>query len=443
MEHATIVIQAPASKSQSHRALIAAALAEGTSELTSVLKSQDLERTRDCLTALGADITEQGNSLTVRGLGGGHPLADRVELRVGESGTTCRLIIGVAAAFPGTVRVSGEGRMHDRPVSDLTDALKAFGAEFLFEEIPGNPPLIMTSPGIPGGETAVSLEQSSQYLSGLLLGAPLGREQVRITVTGNKVVSWPYVALTLAMMEEFGIPVLVEELHGSRWVAADWKAMTSILPGRVRFTVEPGTYRSRAHRVEADWSNTSYFVAAGAIGPEPVNILGVNPNSLQGDRAIVDIAKEMGARVEWSDNGLTVSPGLLTGCTLDMGDCPDLVPTVATMACFAQGQTTIRGVAHLRIKESDRLEGVAGELRKTGAAVSTFADGMTITPTAMPAGQALNIRTHDDHRMAMSMSLLELGGVAVHLDNPGCVAKSFPGFWQEWERVRENMKIKS
>ena len=440
MKHPAVTIQAPASKSQSHRAMIAAALAEGTSTLTNVLKSQDLERTRDCLAALGAEITEQDGVITVSGLGGSAPLSDVVELGVGESGTTCRLIIGVAAAFPGTVRVSGEGRMHDRPVSDLTDALAAYGATFTFEETPGNPPLRMTSKGIPGGETSVSLEQSSQYLSGLLLGAPLAREQVRISVTGKKVVSWPYVALTLAMMEEFGIPVLVEELQGSDWETADWRTMTAIKPGQVRFTVAPGTYRARTHRVEADWSNSSYFVAAGAIGPNPVTIFGAGRTSLQGDRAIVDITEQMGGRIEWTEDGLTVTPGRLTGCTLDMGDCPDLVPTVATMACFAKGQTTIHNVAHLRIKESDRLEGVAGELRKTGAEVTTFADGMTITPAPMPAGQSLDICTHDDHRMAMSMSLLELGGVKVNLDNPGCVAKSFPGFWKEWEKVREGLK---
>ena len=440
MKQANIIIDAPASKSQSHRAMIAAALAEGTSTLTNVLASQDLERTRDCLSALGAKITEQNGVITVHGLGGSAPLADRVELRVGESGTTCRLIIGVAAAFPGTVRVSGEGRMHDRPVSDLTDSLAAFGAEFTFEETPGNPPLVMTSKGISGGETTVSLEQSSQYLSGLLLGAPLAKKQVRITVSGKKVVSWPYVALTLAMMEEFSVPVVVEELQGAEWKVADWKKMTAILPGQVRFTVKPGTYQARTHRVEADWSNSSYFVAAGAIGPNPVTILGANPTSLQGDRAIVDITEQMGGRIEWTDRGLTVLPARLTGCTLDMGDCPDLVPTVAVMACFAQGQTTIHNVAHLRIKESDRLEGVAGELRKIGAEVTTFADGMTITPAPMPAGQTLDIRTHDDHRMAMSMSLLELGKVGVNLDNPGCVAKSFPEFWQKWETVREGLK---
>jgi 3-phosphoshikimate 1-carboxyvinyltransferase len=439
MKHPAVTIQAPASKSQSHRALIAAALAEGTSTLTNVLASQDLERTRDCLSALGADISEQDGIITIRGLGGSVFPDGRIELRVGESGTTCRLIIGVAAAFPGTFRISGEGRMHDRPVSDLTDALTEFGAAFTFEETPGNPPLVMTSTGIPGGETAVSLEQSSQYLSGLLLGAPLARERVRITVTGKKVVSWPYVALTLAMMEEFGIPVLVEELQGTEWKAANWKAMTAIRPGRVRFTVEPGTYQARSHHVEADWSNSSYFVAAGAIGPNPVTILGADRNSLQGDRAIVDIARKMGAGIEWTGEGLTVRPGQLTGCTLDMGDCPDLVPTVAVMACFAQGRTTIQNVAHLRIKESDRLEGVAGELRKTGAGVTTFADGMTITPGSAPKGRTLEICTHDDHRMVMSMSLLELGGVTVHLDNPGCVAKSFPGFWQEWDRVREEI----
>jgi 3-phosphoshikimate 1-carboxyvinyltransferase len=188
--------------------------------------------------------------------------------------------------------------------------------------------------------------------------------------------------------------------------------------------------------VEGDWSNASYFLAAGAVGEKPVLVRGLRRDSLQGDMAILDILARMGARVDWGPLGVTVSGQGLHGVELSMGACPDLVPTVCAVAARASGPTTIRDVAHLRIKESDRLSACADELRKVGAEVETFEDGLTIIPRPITAGAAVDFCTYGDHRMAMSMSLFELAGVDVRLDNPGCVAKSFPGFWDQWGLTR-------
>ena len=258
-------------------------------------------------------------------------------------------------------------------------------------------------------------------------------------------VSWPYVALTLAAMEDFGIEFAVQRLvagdgGGDVWRAADWRGGMEVAPGRVRFVVRPGPYRAGDHRVEGDWSNASYFLAAGAVGPAPVTVDGLRPDSLQGDKALLDILRRMGAGVSVSGASVTVSPpvsGRLTGVSVDMGACPDIVPTVAVLAALAQGETHIFGAAHLRLKESDRIAAPAGELAKVGCEVQVLDDGMLVRPRAIAPGLAVDFSTHNDHRMAMSLSLLELAGVRVSLDSASCVNKSFPDFFRRWQAVRE------
>ncbi|NCC26476.1 MAG: 3-phosphoshikimate 1-carboxyvinyltransferase, partial [Deltaproteobacteria bacterium] len=418
-----IIIQAPASKSVSHRAMICAGLVpEGTSVIRKALASDDLERTAACLTALGANCSARDDGvMDLRGIAA---LPEKkAVLHVGESGTTCRLMTAVASAFSGQCLVTGDGRMHDRPIDDLIRPLEAMGVRIEYLAKPGCPPLAITSQGLSGGGIEVSLEQSSQYLSGLLLAAPLAAKPVRISVVGRKAVSWPYVALTVQTMADFGIPVLVEELLGGQWTPSDPAAVREVTPGRIRFSVQPGAYRARDYTVEGDWSNASYFLAAGAVGSGPVLVQGLRPDSLQGDRAMTDIVKALGGRVEFGTDGVLSFPARLIGTHLDMGHCPDLVPTVAALACFAQGRTTIVNVAHLRLKESDRLAAVATELSKTGARVEVQDDGLVIDPGFVPNPGPLALSTHDDHRMAMSLSLLEFGGFRPELDNPGCVAK--------------------
>jgi len=433
-----IEITAPSSKSLSHRALICASLAEGESLLEGVLDSQDLTRTAQCLRHLGAVIEPREGKLFVKGIGGANPRenTDPVSMNVGESGTTCRLMAGVVAAIPGIYRIHGEGRMHDRPVRHMTDALIQQGVRVTFEEKDGYPPLVMSSPGLVGGEVAINLEQSSQYLSGLLLAAPLAKGTTTIRLIGRTIASWPYVALTLDSMLRFGVPVAVERRQLDEWKPCTHAQAAGCAPSDIRLIVHPAPYRAGNMRVEGDWSNASYFLAAGAVGKAPVCIRGLNKNSSQGDRFMLDILEGMGARILWEDDAVTVFPSKLRGASLDMNSCPDIVPTVAAMAAFASGETIITGAAHLALKECDRIQGPVTELTKAGVNIEARPDGMVIHGNSGLLPRSAELCAYGDHRMAMSLSLLELGGITVSLDNPGCVAKSFPGFWDVWNKIR-------
>ncbi|HKI82676.1 MAG TPA: 3-phosphoshikimate 1-carboxyvinyltransferase, partial [Pseudodesulfovibrio sp.] len=201
------------------------------------------------------------------------------------------------------------------------------------------------------------------------------------------------------------------------------------------FIVQPTGYQNTGYAVEGDWSNASYFLAAGAVGPRPVMIKGLAADSLQGDRAIMDILSQMGATIKVNFDGILVEPGRLRGVEVDMGRCPDLVPTVAAVAAFATSPTTIVNVAHLRIKETDRLAACAAEVARTGCQTETTDDSLILRPSALPRGREVSFKTYNDHRLAMSMSLFELAGVKVTLDNPACVGKSFPGFFDEWKKI--------
>lgn len=437
MTHCIDII-APSSKSLSHRALICAALATGESMLEGVLDSQDLTRTAACLRGLGAVIEARGEKMFVRGIGGNQTSAsqDAVDMNVGESGTTCRLMMGVVTAMPGIYRFHGEGRMHDRPVADLTEALAQQGVRVTFERKIGYPPLIMSSPGLVGGEVTINLEQSSQYLSGLLLAAPLANAPTIIRLTGNSVASWPYVALTLDSMARSGVPVLLEHDLDGAWRPCTHAEAADAPPTDIRLTVHPSPYRAGSMRVEGDWSNASYFLAAGAAGKAPVRISGLSRNSAQGDKFMLDILARMGARVEWDGDTVTVFPSRLHGVSVNMNTCPDIVPTVAALAAFAQGETVISGAAHLALKECDRIQVLVTELSKAGVNIAARPDGMVIQGQSGLTPATVNLSTYGDHRMAMSFTILELAGINVHLDNPDCVAKSFPQFWETWGLVR-------
>ena len=349
----TIDIKAPSSKSVSHRAFICAALAEGVSLVRDALESDDLIRTRRCLSACGATFKSTGDGWEITGIGGRPKGGKEVpaDCNVGESGTTCRLLTGVLAAGEGLFRIHGEGRMHDRPIGQLTHSLEGLGPKFLWEGNPGYPPFVIDTAGLSGGDVVVSLDESSQYLSGILLASPLASRRTLVGIGGDKVVSWPYVSLTLMAMADFGVEVVVQALEGSDWVRKQFTEVTAVAPGKLIFGVNPARYKARTYTVEGDWSNASYFLAAGAVGPRPARLRGLRQDSLQGDKAILDILAAMGAVVAWDAEGVTVSPGgaSLRGVTVDMGHCPDLVPTVCAVAAQAVGATTIRNVAHLRL----------------------------------------------------------------------------------------------
>ncbi|THB69825.1 MAG: 3-phosphoshikimate 1-carboxyvinyltransferase [Desulfovibrio sp.] len=442
METTPVIIQAPASKSMSHRTLIAAALAAGQSRLTSVLKSEDLERTGDILSRMGAKLEYLGpGEIQVTGMAG-RPEGGQTEpldLFVAESGTTCRLLTAIAAAGKGKFRIHGRGQMHNRPIGALAQSLAKLGSTFTYEENQGCPPFILETNGMAGGNVDVDLAESSQYLSGVLLAAPMAADTLIVNVAGDKVVSWPYVALTLQVLEDFGIAFLVETRDGSgNWNRTDWREIKEVKPGSIRFVVSPGAYKAQDRRVEGDWSNASYFAAAGAIGPRPVIIEGLRRDSLQGDRVILDILQQMGADVQWQGDSVTISPGELKGVDVDMGACPDIVPTVAVAASLAQGETLIRNVAHLRIKECDRLSAVATELGRVGVQVDVLEDGLRVHPSSLPQepkDEPIPHLTYGDHRIAMCMAILALAGETMVPDKPDCVGKSFPGFWDEWGKV--------
>lgn len=449
-----IQVQAPASKSVSHRVLIGAALAGGESVVTGLLESRDLECTRASLEAAGARMEREADgSLRVWGVGGKPRGASAEEMPVScdvhESGTTCRLLTAVLAAGEGRFRIHGAPRMHQRPIGALTDVLSAMGAGIHFEEKPGYPPLLLEARGLRESSVSIGLSESSQYLSGLLLAAPMAAGPVTIGIGGVHVVSWPYVGLTLQTMHDFGILFDVSEYEASSaspWKLADWRELRAIRPGMVRFRVRPSAYRVGKYQVEGDWSGASYLLAAGALGESPVRVRGLRLDSLQGDRAIREIMEAMGAQIaQGEDLGaqwLEVSPSSLRGVDVDMSSCPDLVPTVTLLAAAASGDTRIRGVAHLRIKECDRIAAPVTELRKAGIDAEERDDGLLIHGKGKPrlAGQRLDLSVWGDHRMAMSLSLLECFGAEVHLDDPAVVSKSFPAFWDAWATLRPGFK---
>ncbi len=433
-----INLNAPPSKSVSHRSLLAAGLAEGTSELENVLVSDDLLRTRDCLSALGVQFSGDDAAPVIQGLGGQikAPALDPVKLDVGESGTTCRLLAAIVSAGQGSFEISGTGRMHERPIRSLGQSLEGQGVRFKYLGLDGCPPVRIESSGLPGGVVTVGLDESSQYLSGVLLAATMAKSSLVINIGGKKIVSWPYVHLTLQAMQRFGNPAQLQTLQEGQWRHADPDRVQRVEPGKIRFVVHPGVLSPVRYRVEGDYSNASYLLAAGAAGDLPVEVSGLDLQSRQGDRRILEILESMGAQISASENGIVVSPGKLHGVDLDMGTCPDLVPTVAVVASMARGTTRIRNVAHLRIKESDRLAGVQQEVSRAGCRCGLKDDGLEIEPSDLARGKKVEFCTYGDHRMAMSLSLYELAGIRVVLDNPACVNKSFPGFWEEWGKVR-------
>jgi len=436
--HKKITLNAPPSKSVSHRALLAAGLAQGTSELENVLVSEDILRTRDCLAALGAVFSGTDSEPVVKGLGGRikGPFLDPVKLDVGESGTTCRLLAAIVSAGQGSFEISGAGRMHQRPVKSLGQSLEGQNVRFKYLGLDGCPPVRIETSGLPGGLITVSLDESSQYLSGMLMAATMAGSSLVINIGGKKVVSWPYVNLTLQAMQRFGNPAQLQTLQEGQWRHADPDRIQHVEPGKIRFVVQPGVFSPVRYRVEGDFSNASYLLAAGAVGELPVEVCGLDLESRQGDRRILEILELMGAKVAATHDGVMVSPARLHGVDLDMGTCPDLVPTVAVVASMATGATRISNVAHLRIKESDRLAGVQQEVSRAGCRCRLTEDGLEMEPAELVRGGEVHFKTYGDHRMAMSLSLYELAGIRVSLDNPACVNKSFPGFWDEWKKVR-------
>jgi len=402
----------PGSKSITNRALLIAALADGPSTLTGALFSDDTRYMAAALNQLGIPVAgdEIAESFTVQGGGGSFPAAS-ADLFLGNSGTSVRFLTAAVTLGHGTYRLDGVPRMRERPIAPLLDTLAQLGADAISEAGTGCPPVRVTANGLRGGTATMAGTLSSQYLTGVLMAAPYAHEGVTIRIEGE-LVSRPYIEITVDVMDAFGVDADID--------TETWRT----------FTVAPGQrYGGRVYHVEPDASNASYFFAAAAISGGEVQVEGLGTDSLQGDLDFVDVLEAMGATVEMSETETVVRgprDGVLKGGDFDLNAISDTSQTLAAIAPFADGPVTIRGVAHNRLKETDRVSAVATELRKLGQEVEEFADGMTIHPRPIVAA---DIETYDDHRMAMGFGVLALRAPGVRILDPECVAKTFPDYF--------------
>jgi len=406
-------VRVPGSKSLTNRALIVAALASGKSRLTGALDSDDTRVMVEGLKRLEVAVNHDPAAATIDVAGcTGRVKAKGAELFVANSGTSLRFLTALCATGRGTFRLDGTPRMRERPVADLLRALNGLGAIARSDLGTGCPPVTVEASGLDGGYAFVKGDVSSQFLSGLLMALPAAKAVSTVEVEGP-LVSVPYVTMTLQVMEAFGVRI---GSHKSR-----------------RFNVEPACYTGRPYAIEPDASAASYFFAAAAVSGATITVEGLGTRSIQGDMGFVDVLEHMGCTVVRTPTETTVTGGELRGVDVDMNPISDTVMTLAAVALFARGVTRIRNVAHIRHKETDRLAALATELRKLGATVDEHPDGLVILPPERitPA----RIATYDDHRMAMAFAVAGLKAGGITILDPGCVAKTYPGFWEDLAKL--------
>jgi 3-phosphoshikimate 1-carboxyvinyltransferase len=412
LRRAAGTVALPGSKSISNRVLLLAALAHGDTTVSGLLDADDTQVMRAALQRLGVGFA----SATIKGAGGGFPVK-QADLFLGNAGTALRPLAAALAFSGGEYLLSGVPRMHQRPLADLVDALRAMGARIEYVGKDGFPPLrILPSAITPHAPVRVRGDVSSQFLSALLMALPLSGRDSRIEVQGE-LISKPYVEITLNVMRRFGVAV----------ARTGWRYFD--VPGRSY--ASPGTVL-----VEGDASSASYFMAAGALGGGPVRVEGVGRDSIQGDVRFTEVLERMGAEVSLQADAIVVAGpgGRLKPVDMDLNHIPDAAMTAAVLALFAAGPSTLRNIASWRVKETDRLAAMATELRKLGASVQEGSDFLKIfPPAALKAGVAID--TYDDHRMAMSFSLAALGGVSVTIRDPACVAKTFPEYFDVFRSI--------
>jgi 3-phosphoshikimate 1-carboxyvinyltransferase len=403
-------VRLPGSKSISNRVLLLAALAQGETEIGGLLDADDTRVMQEALKKLGVKFS----GARVEGVGGPFPVKN-AELFLGNAGTAFRPLTAALALSDGQYRLSGVPRMHERPIADLVDALRGIGARIDYAGQEGFPPLLIHPGRIRAETVKVRGDVSSQFLSALLMALPLAGTASRIDVDGE-LVSKPYVEITLDSMRRFGI-----EVRRNGWSSFKIPGQSYVSPGSVV--------------VEGDASSASYFLAAGAIGGGPVRVEGVGRDSVQGDVRFTEVLERMGARVSLQEHTIEVSnpQRRLKAFDLDLNHIPDAAMTAAVLALFADAPSTLRNIANWRVKETDRLAAMASELRKLGAAVEEGADFLKITPRPIRGG--MKIDTYDDHRMAMCFSLVALAGVPVAINDPACVAKTFPDYFRAFSSI--------
>ncbi|MEM8738103.1 MAG: 3-phosphoshikimate 1-carboxyvinyltransferase [Planctomycetota bacterium] len=418
-------LRPPGSKSLTNRALLLAALAKGTSKLTGVLFADDTRRMLEALETLGfkLQIDERQRTVTLHGKAGLIP-TDTAELHLGNAGTAVRFLTAALCLGLGEYVVDGIARMRQRPIGELVDPLNELGADIQYLGEPGFPPLkiIAEPPGLAGGLLELTPTLSSQFISALLMIGPYLERGLEIEFDGP-VTSLPYVKMTLNLMKQFG---------------ARFEADT----GYRAVHVPAGQYRSYHYPIEPDASNASYFLAAAAVVPgSRCTIEGLGSRSLQGDAEFCDVLGRMGCGVDQKLDQTTVTAppqGPLRGIDVDFNDMPDMAQTLAVTALFAQGPTTLRNIGNLRVKETDRLAALHTELTKFGATVSIIEDDLTVTPPPpdLLVAPASGVDTYDDHRMAMAFAVAGLRLPGVNINDPACVEKTFPDFFEHLDRLR-------
>ncbi len=408
-------VRLPGSKSISNRALLLAALSRGETRLTGLLDAEDTRVMIAALRLLGVGIEQNADATRVTGCAGRFPVR-QADLFLGNAGTAMRPLTAALAFAGGAYRLDGVPRMRERPIGDLVDALNALGAHIRYEGVAGYPPLaIGPADRLTAEHVGVKGDVSSQFVSGLLMAAPLIAPPAGLTIrVSGTLISQPYVAMTVAMMAQFGVTI-------------DRQA--------VSFHVRPAQYRAPGHyAVEGDASGASYFLALGALAGGPVRVRGVGRDSLQGDVAFADLLQQMGAEVGWGGDFIEARAGRsVNAIDFDCSAIPDAAMTAAIVALFARGNTILRGIGSWRVKETDRIAAMAAELRKLGARVLEGADRIEIEPPATV--REATIDTYDDHRIAMCFALAAAAGVPVHIRNPHCVEKTYPDFFTQLERL--------
>lgn len=410
-------VRLPGSKSITNRALLLAALADGASLLQDPLHSDDTFYMAECLRELGVEVEKtNGGDFRLTGTGGALA-APAKPLFVGNSGTTVRFLTAAACLTPpgADVVLDGVPRMRERPIRDLLGALLSLGVEAESINGHGCPPVRVRGGGLPGGPCRLRGDVSSQFLSALLQVAPYAEKEVTVEIVGD-LISQPYVDLTQAVMRAFGVEMTNEDY---RWLT---------IPAGQR-------YQAREYVIEADASNASYFLAAAAVTGGTVTLENLSSDSLQGDACFVDVLEQMGCQVTRGPQIGVTGPERLQPITVNMEAIPDTAQTLAVVAAFADGPSEIRGLGSLRVKETDRLRAVAVELPKLGVRVYEGRDSWTITPPEEDTRHGGEIDTYDDHRMAMAFAVAGLRVPGVVINDPGCVAKTFPDFWQRWSQA--------
>ena len=410
------VIRPPGSKSITNRAMVMAALASGPLHMTGVLDSQDTRVMVESLRRLGFTVDQNIDhcSCTVHGLGGRIP-AESADLWLENSGTSIRFLTSLCALGQGTYRLDGIERMRQRPIADLVDALGPLGASIRFEQPQSDcPPIVVegSSGYLQGGATRIHGDISSQFLSSVLMAAPACSKPVHVTVDGD-LVSKPYILMTLQMMEAFGASVQYPDDLSS-------------------FFIQPQPYVAGTYEIEPDASAASYFFGAAAVTGGEVTVTGLSRHALQGDVGFAEALERMGCEVAWQSDRITVKGRPLHGIDIDMNAISDTAQTLSAVAVFADSPTTIRNVGHMRHKETDRIAAVVTELHRAGIQAEEMTDGLKIFPgTPQPA----EIHTYDDHRMAMSFSLLGLKVPGIRILDPGCTAKTYPRYFEDLAKL--------